>query len=200
MIYKILEKLAKPMKHPFLDLILFYIISLVLIVLLLSFDLIKLKTAEISMLLCFTVISLVFYCFKGLCIEYAYENKASFIPGMILTFIAVVIILCSISWVPNSTKTYTKTINLKNGKAEECISVSTDHYRSWISRGYDRSYIHCKVPNNKTYKIELEGGTKINWKKGMKNKVELIMSDEYSAFGNKIDSKATAITIYYEYR
>lgn len=200
MIYKILEKLAKPMKHPFLDLILFYIISLVLIVLLLSFDLIKLKTAEISMLLCFTVIPLVFCCFKGLCIEYAYENKASFIPGMILTFITVVIILCSISWVPNSTKTYTKTINLKNGKAEECISVSTDHYRGWIGREYDKSYIHCKVPNNKTYKIELEGGTKINWKKGMKNKVELIMNDEYSVFGNKIDSKATAITIYYEYR
>lgn len=200
MIYKILEKLAKPMKHPFLDLILFYIISLVLIVLLLSFDLIKLKTAEISMLLCFTVIPLVFCCFKGLCIEYAYENKASFIPGMILTFIAVVIILCSISWVPNSTKTYTKTINLKNGKVEECISVSTDHYGSWIGGGYDRSYIHCKVPNNKTYKIELEGGTKINWKKGTKNKVELIMNDEYSVFGNKINSKTTKVTVYYEYR
>ena len=195
MIDKILEKLAKPMKHPFLNLILFYFISFIAITLLLSFDLIKLKTAEISMLLSFTIIPLAFYCFKGLCIEDAYKNKTSFIPGIIITVITVVIVLFFISGIPNSTKTYTKTINLKNDNVQDCISVSSE-----VHSRIAYNYIHCKKSKNKAYKIQLSRGTKINWKKGKKNEVKLIMNDKYSVFGCKIESKATNVTVYYKYQ
>lgn len=59
------------------------------------------------------------------------------------------------------------------------------------------NYVHFKCINNKTYKIKLKDGTKINWKKGKKNKAVLNMEDEYAMFGYTIKSEATKVTVYY---
>lgn len=197
MIDKILEKLAKPIKHPILVLILFYIISFVLLILLLNFNLIKLKTAKISMLLCLTAVPLGFSYFKVLCIEEAYKNKTSFIPGIIVTIIMILIAFLFISLQPDSTKVYTKLINLKNGNAKDNVSVSTESHSALYGGGYTKNFIHCKGTNNKVYKVELESGIKIKWKKSKKSKVKLVMTDVYSVFGNKQSSKATNVTVYY---
>lgn len=193
------KKISIPMKHPVIYLILFYIIGFALTLLLLSFNVIGLRIAKTLVILIFSVFPLSFYFFK-FCIRSFYEDKmGGLIAAMIISLIAISFVTFFVGFaVPVSTDIYTKNINLKSGNAEDNVSVLTkEHHGSLYGSDYVYNYIHCKGSNNKTYKIKLKDGTKINWKKGKINKAELIMKDEYTIFEYKIESEATKVTVYY---
>ena len=199
MINNFFKKISTPMKHPVIYLILFYIIGFALTLLLLIFNIIGLRIAKMSIILILSVFPLSFY-FLKFCIRSFYEDKmGGLIAAMIISLIAIGVFVSFLVFaIPVSTNIYTKNIILKSGNAENSVLVLTEEHNGGLyGSDYVYNYIHCKSSNNKTYKIRLESRTKINWKKGKINKAELTMNDEYSVFGNKIDSKATNVTVYY---
>lgn len=199
MINKFLNKLCKPMKHPLIWLALYCILSIAIIVYLLNFNIIELNSAKILMALMLTIMPIAFYLFK-FCLSLYLEERLGSIPAIILSLVFIGLVLSLISFgFPFSTNIYKKAINLKNGNAEDYVSFLTEEHHGGPRGGvtYVYNYIHCKSLNNKTYKIKLKDGTKINWIKGKNNKAELIMEDEYAMFGYKIKSEATKVTVYY---
>lgn len=198
MINKFLNKLCKPMKHPLIWLAVFCILSITIIVCLLKFNIIELNSAKILMALMLTIMPIAFYLFK-FCLSLYLEEKLGSIPAIILSLVFIGLVLSLISFaIPFSTNNYSKTINLKNGNAEDYVSFVTEERHDGVrGANYVYNYVHFKSLNNKTYKIKLKNGTKINWKKGKKNKAVLNMEDEYAMFGYTIKSEATKVTVYY---
>lgn len=195
---RFLKKLCKPMKHPLIWLALYCILSVAIILYLLKSNIIGLKSAKMLIALMGTIMPIALYLFK-FCLSLFLEEKRGSIPAIILSLVFIGLVLAIIGFaIPFSTNIYTKTINLKNGNAEDYVSFLTEEHRGGVFGADDvYNYIHCKDSNNKTYKIKLEDDTKINWKKGKNNKAKIIMEDEYTMFGYKIKSEATKVTVYY---